>query len=571
MSFDRGTAERVRGLFEHADYTVAGVRHLLGPVVGAALARDEVVPALRATRGGSPLEALIRLFWLQVPVPAAALPYEDLAALGLVERSGDEIRALLHVEPVEPPPAVAAEPYPGPPGPATAAGAVPSAGPAAGPAPAGDATAGPPGSRMGSAPGPWGGTETGPQAGSRGGPGAAPGGFAGAAPAARAAGGPAAAGGSWADDGFSVLGYVVSDLKARPGGPPPRPDHVVGQGGASANLAQLVIRRPVDSALDLGTGSGVQALHLAARARHITATDVSPRALEVARLSLALSGVEAELLEGSLFEPVACRTFDLIVSNPPFVISPEPRFEYRESGLPGDELCRRLVRQAPARLAPDGWCHLLANWLHVEGEDWRERVAGWIEGVDGWVVQRDVRDPAEYAEMWLRDSCETGSPEYRRRYDAWLEAFEARKVTGIGFGWITLHNSGGDHVRVEELRHAVDQPVGAYVRDVVRGRPAPPTPQTTLRAAPGLVQAQIGPPGAEDPERIVLRQTRGLRRAAQVGTVAAALAGACDGDLPLGPLLAAIAEIMETDPDAVREQAFAVLPDLIADGFFDII
>ena len=50
MSVDQGAAERVRGLFEHADYTVAGVRHLLGPVAGAALARDEIVPALRATR-----------------------------------------------------------------------------------------------------------------------------------------------------------------------------------------------------------------------------------------------------------------------------------------------------------------------------------------------------------------------------------------------------------------------------------------------------------------------------------------------------------------------------------------
>ncbi|WP_372494456.1 DUF7059 domain-containing protein [Actinoallomurus purpureus] len=479
MAVDQGAAERVRGLFDHADYTVAGVRHLLGPVAGAALARDEIVPALRSTRGAAPLETLVRLFWLQVPVPESALPFDDLAALGLVERSGGEVRALLHVEPVESPSGVPGDPS-------------------------------------------------------------------------------------------SARGHVVSDLKARPGDAPPRPDHVVGQGGASGNLAQLVVRGPVGDVLDLGTGSGVQAVHLADRARSVTATDVSPRALELARLSFALSGVDAELLEGSLFEPVEGRTFDLIVSNPPFVISPDLRFEYRESGLPGDELCRRLVRRAPAHLAPGGWCQLLANWLHVEGEDWRERVAGWVEGVDGWVVERDVQDPAEYAELWLRDSCDAGSPEYHRRYDAWLDYFEAHKVTGIGFGWITLHRSGGDDVRVEELRHAVDQPVGAYVRDVVRAR-THVTPSTLLRTTPGVVQEQIGPPGAEDPERIVLRQTYGLRRAAQVGTVEAALAGACDGDLPLGPLLDAIAELTGADTGIVRARALAVLPDLVADGFFDII
>ncbi|GLY78732.1 DUF7059 domain-containing protein [Actinoallomurus iriomotensis] len=468
-------AERVSDLFHQAGYTVAGVRDLLGPVAGAALARGEIVPALRASGGGTPVEALLRLFWLQVPVSTGDLPVDDLIALGLAERDdGDTVRARLHVEPVE--------------------------------------------------------------------------------------GGP----------DRRHLGYVVSDLNVRPGSGRVRPDHVVGQGGASANLAQLVVHRHVDNVLDLGTGSGVQAVHLAHRARRITATDLDPRALDLAALSFALSGVDAELLAGDLFAPVEGRTFDLIVSNPPFVISPDRRFGYRESGLPGDEVCRRLVREAPRHLADDGWCHLLANWLHVEGEDWRERVAGWIEGVDGWVVQRDVQDPAEYAELWLRDSCEAGTPEYRDRYDAWLELFESRKVTGIGFGWISLHKSGGEDVRVEELRHAVDQPVGAYVDRVVRGRPVI-IDEMTLRTADGVVQEQTGRPGAEDPERIVLRQTRGLRRAAQVGTVEAALAGACDGDLPLGPLLDAIAQITETDPGAVRAAARDVLPDLIADGFFEII
>jgi methylase of polypeptide subunit release factors len=461
---------RVRDLFEQAGYTVDGVRNLLGPVAGAALARDEIVPALRVTRSGTPLEILVRLFWLQVPVPATALHFDDLIALGLAERDGDEVRARLHVEPVESTP----------------------------------------------------------------------------------------------------CGYVVSDLKARPGAARLRTDHVVGQGGASANLAQLVVHKPVENFLDLGTGSGVQAVHLAGRAHRITATDLHPRALELAELSFGLSGIEAELLAGDLFAPVEGRTFDLIVSNPPFVISPDRRFGYRESGLRGDELCRRLVRDAPRHLAEDGWCQLLANWLHVDGEDWQERVASWIDGVDGWVVQRDVQDPAEYAELWLRDSCEAGTPEYRERYDAWLEYFERQKVTGIGFGWISLHRSGGEDVRVEELRHAVDQPVGNYVENLLRGRPEI-TPATTLRTAEGIVQEQIGPPGAEDPERIVLRQTHGLRRAAQVGTVEAALAGACDGDLPLAPLLGAIAEITGEAPDAVRAHAEAVLPDLVADGFFDII
>jgi hypothetical protein len=170
----------------------------------------------------------------------------------------------------------------------------------------------------------------------------------------------------------------------------------------------------------------------------------------------------------------------------------------------------------------------------------------------------------------LRDSCETGTAEYRRRYDAWLGHFDRENVTGIGFGWISLRK-GGTTVRVEELRQGVEQPVGAYVEKIFAGMVDGESFSTgRLRTAAGVVQEQIGPPGAEDPERIVLRQTGGLRRAAGVGTVEAALAGVCDGTLPLDPLLDAIAELMGLSQDDVRAHAQAVLPELVADGFFEL-
>ncbi|MFF5262134.1 methyltransferase [Actinomadura viridis] len=490
---------RLGAAFERAGYTVEGVRALLGPVAGGALARDEIVPALRATGGGSPLEALTRLFWLQVPVPVPAVDglADDLAAAGLVEVSAGEARALLRVQPLE----------------------------------------------------------------------------------------------SVADGPGQVrhIGYVVSDLKAVPGSGTVRSDHVVGAGGASAALARLAAHSPVDNALDLGTGSGVQALHLAGRARRITATDVNPRALRLAAMSVALSGAgDVELLEGPLLEPVAGRRFDLIVSNPPFVIAPPgagTRYVYRESGLPGDDFCRRLVTEARDALNEGGHCRLLANWLQVKDVPWEERVGAWAEesGCDAWIVRRDVQDPAEYAELWLRDSCEVGTPEYRERYGAWLDHFERQGVTGIGFGWIALRRTGAARpaVRVEELRHQIEEPAGAHVGELL-DRLAEAEEFSTacgqgtafarrLRTAAGVVQEQIGPPGAEDPERILLRQTARLRRVAGVGTVEAALAGVCDGTIALDPLLDAIAQLMGLDRDQVRAHAEAVLPELIADGFFELV
>ncbi|RBQ15684.1 methyltransferase [Spongiactinospora rosea] len=475
---------RLRELLTESGYTLDGVRARLGDTAAAALAREEVVPALRATRDTDPLAALIRLWWLGVPVPEAVLPaagglWTELGAAGLLTADPDGVRAAVHLQP-------------------------------------------------------W---ETG--------------------------------------------GHVVSDRKVRPGDPPLRPDHVVGAGGASANLAQLVSTRPAGRALDLGTGCGVQVLHLAGRTDQIVATDVNPRALALARLSWRLSGITegVEARQGPMFEPVAGERFDLVVSNPPFVIAPDDGLVYRSDshGEGADSFCRDLVRRAPRHLAPGGRCHLLANWLHVKGEDWRDRVGGWLAGTgcDGWAVQRDVQDVAEYVELWLRDSAEHGGAGYRQRYDAWLDRLAALNATGIGFGWITLHASAADDpvVRVEELTQRVELPVGGYVDDVLASIAVAHRAgdadllAARLRLADGVVEERVGPPGAEHPARILLRQTRGLRRTAQVGTAEAALAGVCDGDLPLGPLLAAIAELTGTEPaDGVPEP----VRTLLAEGFLTL-
>jgi hypothetical protein len=467
-----GFVERLRHHLLETGYTIDGVRERLGNTAATALAREELVPALRATADGDPLATLIRLWWLGVPVPVKGLAPEILES-GLVAADGDQVSATVHLQP-------------------------------------------------------W---ETG--------------------------------------------GYLVSDRKVRPGDPALRPDHVVGAGGASANLAQLVTRRPVGRALDLGTGCGVQVLHLAGRAEHIVATDLNPRALELARLSWELSGIDGvEARAGSLYEPVEDERFDLIVSNPPFVIAPtrERTLTYRESGHDGDGFCRDLVLRTPRRLNPDGQAHFLANWLHVEGEDWHERVGDWLgeTGCDAWVAQRDVQDPAEYVELWLKDAAEQGTPRYAELYDRWLAWFDERKVEGIGFGWITMRNSGtlDPVVRVEHLDHQVLLPVGDYVDAVLDSIAAAHRAQNLeaarLRTADGLLDERIGLPGAEDPMRIVLRQTRGLRRRREVGTVEAALAGVCDGELALGPLLNVIAELVGdgeiADADAVRP--------LIAEGYF---
>ncbi|TDD70493.1 methyltransferase domain-containing protein [Jiangella aurantiaca] len=376
--------------------------------------------------------------------------------------------------------------------------------------------------------------------------------------------------------------WVVADLTPGMDGQraPIPDDHVLGLNAASSTLAQLTVRRPIERALDLGTGCGVQSLHLARHSVHVVATDVNPRALALAALTVRLNGLDVDLRRGSLFEPVGGETFDLIATNPPFVVSPGGTHVYRDGGLPGDEISRRVVVDGARHLSEGGLLQSLANWTHVRGEDWRDRLGAWVAatGCDAWVIQREVEDPAEYVELWLRDSGEVGDAGYAQRYADWLRWFDEQSVEGIGFGWIALRRSGAADpvVRIEEWPHAVEQPlgpaVGAWFDRVSELRVRDDELLATrLVQAADVVQEQVGRPGDEDPEHIVLRQRRGLLRAVTAGTAEAGFVGACDGTLPAGTIVDALATVLEADAVALQAELLPRVRTLVQDGFLEFI
>ena len=389
--------------------------------------------------------------------------------------------------------------------------------------------------------------------------------------------------------------WLASDLGEMVTGGALRSDHVLGVGGASTTLAQVTVRSPRRRTLDVGTGCGVQALHAARHSDVVVGTDTSVRALAFARFNAALAGVALDLRQGSLFEPLSGpaggglpEQFDLVVSNPPFVITPRvsgvPLYEYRDGGRSGDDLVRDVVTQVGQHLVPGGVAQLLGNWEHRRGEGWSERVAGWLDasGLDGWVVQREVLDPAEYAEMWMRDGGTTVArdPEaWRQRYDAWLEDFRARDVEAIGLGMVVLRRpvTGGPTLRrVEEQSGAVRQPLGPHVEAVLAAHDwlqgvTSGGPEGLLGArlvvAGDVTEERHLVPGASDPSVVLLRQGEGYGRAVQAGTALAGLVGACDGELTVGQLAGALAALLDVPVADLRSELLPQVVDLVRDGF----
>jgi methylase of polypeptide subunit release factors len=372
--------------------------------------------------------------------------------------------------------------------------------------------------------------------------------------------------------------WVVSDLGARPDrgerpGAPLADEHVVGIGGASTTLAQWTVRDEVGSTLDLGTGCGVQALHASRHSHRVVATDISGRAVRLAELTAALSGVTLDLRQGDLLEPVRGESFDLAVSNPPFVVGAPPTVArtYRDARLPLDAITERLVRELPVRLNAGGTAQLLGSWVHRAGESWQDRVGGWLpDGVDALVVQREVLDPTEYVATWLRDAGEEGTEAYAERYEAWVRGLDAARAEGIAFGLVALRRTDEPaRATLLDWPHPVEQPLGAHVGAwFTRQRvlASSPVRDLVLTIAPDVVQEQLGQPGADDPEHLVLRQQVGLRRAESVDTATAALAGACDGRLPVGALLAAVREVLDGDAAVDDQQVLAEVSTLVETG-----
>ena len=92
-------------------------------------------------------------------------------------------------------------------------------------------------------------------------------------------------------------------------------------------------------------------------------------------------------------------------------------------------------------------------------------------------------------------------------------------------------------------------------------------PEDLLVRREDVHQETVGVPGAEDPTTVVLRQQRGLMRARRADTVEAALVGACDGDLTVGQILDALAQLLDGDPGELRSTYLPVVRELVEEGF----
>lgn len=364
------------------------------------------------------------------------------------------------------------------------------------------------------------------------------------------------------------------------------PDYVATYTPTARVLDSLTPRRQVDRALDVGTGSGVHALLAAEHARHVVATDVNERALAYTELNAGLSGVtNVECRRGSLFEPVAGETFDHITCNAPYVISPERRWAYRDSGFRGDEVSERVVRISAEHLRDGGFATVQVSWLAPDEDAADERVLAWVEetAYDAWILPTMSVDVLEHAAEWNGHLAHDPDA-LARALDEWAAYFDELGMHWVSEGVVILRRDDRrtasirvDPVDDEDLDDASDQVVRAFeARD-----------RLSRLAQDEILDARVAPASAlrieEELEpddgrhevveaRVVLAE--GTKQAVETTSEALQVLTSLDEETSLRALVSTTAEELALSPeDALRleREATRLVRELLQLGALELL
>jgi SAM-dependent methyltransferase len=357
-----------------------------------------------------------------------------------------------------------------------------------------------------------------------------------------------------------------------------RPDHVLDVNPTTISLSNLTVRRPVKRALEIGTGCGVLALVAARHAGQVVATDTNPRALNLAAFNAAINGItNVEWRLGSLFDAVAGERFDLIFSNPPYVISPDSQFIFRDGGRRGDALCEEIVRRAPEFLGEGGFASFLINWAIPTAAEWSAPLRRWVDGnhCDSWLMMSAAQDPTTYAAVWNRSR---DRETYTSGLDRWIRYFEELGVGAIGLGAVVLRRraSGRPWVRTDHLADSVTAPAAAHIERLFEAEDhLAATPDDTallgqsFLAVPDhrlheILRIEDGRYAIEAAE---VRLQGGLPFRGQLDAYAIQLLARCDGRRTLAAIAQEIADEAGLNPAQFSSACAGIVRRLIATGF----
>lgn len=214
----------------------------------------------------------------------------------------------------------------------------------------------------------------------------------------------------------------------------PQGDMVYPPCADSVMLAHVVAPRAGGTVLDLCTGSGIQGVAVAQRARDVLGIDMSTRAATLARINAALNGVSNfDARVGDLYAAVRGRRFDTIIANPPFVPSPRRGPSYHSGGPRGDRVLRRVVAGFGAHLSPGGRAFVISHLALRRGEEVADAVRPWLVGFRGrcLALSGETGSPVDLAAAQSVFALDAGLDAYAAEVRRWVGYLDRHRIDRI--------------------------------------------------------------------------------------------------------------------------------------------
>ncbi len=374
-------------------------------------------------------------------------------------------------------------------------------------------------------------------------------------------------------DGFLVASDHASGIDNK------QMEMVLWPNPTSKFLGRFAVRRHSRATLDLGTGSGILSLGASRFSDVVIATDLNERAVSCARFNARLNGIEnIEAMAGDCFEPVKGRCFDLILSNPPFFITPQGDYLFCENPMELDGLCRRLVKEASAYLNQGGYMQMLCEWAQIKGQPWEERVAEWLQdtGCDAWVMKGLTQDPEEYAQLRIRETSQDPTQD-AASYAGYMSYYRHRGVEAIHDGLIVLRRREGKNwVRIEEVPPTPKGELGEMIvatfaaHDLIQRNGSEekllalkPRMASNVRLEQICAQHE----GQWRAEALTLRLTSGFPFHMDVQPLVAEFLVTCDGTRTAGEAIQGFANTVNAPVEKVQSECLGIIRKLIERGF----
>lgn len=219
-------------------------------------------------------------------------------------------------------------------------------------------------------------------------------------------------------------------------------DPVMYIGLDSIGLVHTAPHYSIDEALDLCTGSGVQALQASRYARKVTAIDLNPRAIRFARFNAQLNDINnVQCKLGNLYEVVQDRKFDIILANPPFVPSPDKTLRFRDGGSQGEDILSHIIKHSAEYLTANGKLHIVTDLVDVN--KYQEKLAQWWHGGPSHqlVLRTADRDDILFSVPHSHAPFGQSFDAYNLELDKWLSNFHKADISNVNFGYILIHKT----------------------------------------------------------------------------------------------------------------------------------